>query len=927
MKKLLFSIIFLLLPTLVLADPIVGLPPSNFSIVPFLAPGGSTARTPIARAYDSGVSILDYGAIGNAQRQSCPATIQNGQNVLTVGSPCSFAAAPNGATQYIDIQYAGPLLSTGPISVLPVTANGSAYTTIPTVNLSSVGTGLGAVSQVNMEMATATVATGGSECDAGGSGTFSFLVSGGTNTTQAVVTGTVTSGVLGGSLTVSTPGSYSALPSTSGATLTSGGSSPTTCSTYPTIGNTWSVLNVGVTYTGSAYALTTTAAFSAGNATLGTPTIIPVATPLATTITTINSPTQITLGANASQTLSAQTVYITWGVDDSTAINNAITAAQTYDSYVSVPPSPLGFYNHYYGVASPIVMNPNGLAVKIQGPGQYINGIIALSNMTAVLFEGTRYTFGGTIRDMQFDGNTLSPIAYFSCAERIQLDRDNFLNGPQYGTAFTLGDGVTAGCNESHIGDGTIVHNMGVFYSGMSDLPLIAAQVNETDSYWTNFVAVNGTQYLFYQASGAFNTYLTNLHVWASAGSYPAIAYSLNSSGRHLNITCDGFQNLCIDLAGGDTTILGGSLENPSSTLSSGIKIEANVSGCTVGGFDYQQKISAANILTMVTPLGSPACSIFAIPGLTNPLNPLPIYPALDNSSIALGGGALANWGGTAGNNTGIGSNALNQEVSGLSNVGVGHDACQNATNNSNTCIGAFNGLNISSGTLNTFVGESTGEGVSSPRLTGASNTAIGTGSLFVIQGTASFNSVIGTSTGDKITTGSNNDLWGYQVASTTLTTGARNILIGTAINCDTVASGTNDFFAICQSSGTTGASFAFQGVLAAGVGAYLGPSSGIGWADKSYTYQTETSGFSLTLVCNAQHNIIDPSATLAAGTITMCPAPTDGQTSVIKTSQTISALTLSANSGQSILGTPTTLALGGSIECLYRASNTTWYC
>jgi hypothetical protein len=94
----------------------------------------------------------------------------------------------------------------------------------------------------------------------------------------------------------------------------------------------------------------------------------------------------------------------------------------------------------------------------------------------------------------------------------------------------------------------------------------------------------------------------------------------------------------------------------------------------------------------------------------------------------------------------------------------------------------------------------------------------------------------------------------------------------------------------------------------------------------QSYDYQVLTTGFSYTFPAGTQVLIINPAGTLATGTITMPSTPADGMTVRFSSSQIITALTVSANTGQSIVSAVTTLALGGSAQYMYRQSNTTWY-
>jgi hypothetical protein len=95
---------------------------------------------------------------------------------------------------------------------------------------------------------------------------------------------------------------------------------------------------------------------------------------------------------------------------------------------------------------------------------------------------------------------------------------------------------------------------------------------------------------------------------------------------------------------------------------------------------------------------------------------------------------------------------------------------------------------------------------------------------------------------------------------------------------------------------------------------------------DTGYSYQTPSTGFSITLGNNTYTTILDPAGTLATGTITMPSAPIDGQMVQFSCSQIVTALTVSANAGQSIKDAPTTVAAGGGFRYLYKSSNTTWY-
>lgn len=95
----------------------------------------------------------------------------------------------------------------------------------------------------------------------------------------------------------------------------------------------------------------------------------------------------------------------------------------------------------------------------------------------------------------------------------------------------------------------------------------------------------------------------------------------------------------------------------------------------------------------------------------------------------------------------------------------------------------------------------------------------------------------------------------------------------------------------------------------------------------QSYDFQALTTGFSYTFASGTTTLIINPAGTLATGTITMPATPADGMVITFMTTQQITALTLSANTGQSIGGSQVTaMAANSSMSFVYRQSNTTWY-
>ena len=94
----------------------------------------------------------------------------------------------------------------------------------------------------------------------------------------------------------------------------------------------------------------------------------------------------------------------------------------------------------------------------------------------------------------------------------------------------------------------------------------------------------------------------------------------------------------------------------------------------------------------------------------------------------------------------------------------------------------------------------------------------------------------------------------------------------------------------------------------------------------QQYDYQAPTTGFSYTFAAGTNVLVMNPAGTLATGTITMPASPADGMTITFSSTKTITALTVNANTGQSIVGAPTTLPANQAGGYVYRLSNTTWY-
>ena len=86
------------------------------------------------------------------------------------------------------------------------------------------------------------------------------------------------------------------------------------------------------------------------------------------------------------------------------------------------------------------------------------------------------------------------------------------------------------------------------------------------------------------------------------------------------------------------------------------------------------------------------------------------------------------------------------------------------------------------------------------------------------------------------------------------------------------------------------------------------------------------TTGFTNTIANTTSYYILEPTGTLATGTLTMPASPVNEQVVTIASTQIITALTHSPNTGQTLKGALTTIAVDGNASWIYRTANTTWY-
>lgn len=127
------------------------------------------------------------------------------------------------------------------------------------------------------------------------------------------------------------------------------------------------------------------------------------------------------------------------------------------------------------------------------------------------------------------------------------------------------------------------------------------------------------------------------------------------------------------------------------------------------------------------------------------------------------------------------------------------------------------------------------------------------------------------------------------------------------------VSVGTKDLFAdVVSGTPTAGAQYA----TAAAINNVPG-----------YVISVPLTAFTLTFGNTQTYYYIQPAGTLATGTFTFAPNPGDGARECVRSTQTQSAVTMTANTGQTVGGSAVTALTANTTYCwLYQASSATWY-
>jgi hypothetical protein len=95
---------------------------------------------------------------------------------------------------------------------------------------------------------------------------------------------------------------------------------------------------------------------------------------------------------------------------------------------------------------------------------------------------------------------------------------------------------------------------------------------------------------------------------------------------------------------------------------------------------------------------------------------------------------------------------------------------------------------------------------------------------------------------------------------------------------------------------------------------------------DLSYTIATPATLATVTMNAGQRRVIINPAGTIAVLTVTLPSSPVDGQITGISFTQIVSALTVNAPAGATVVQSPTSAAVDTNYRFIYQASSTSWF-
>jgi hypothetical protein len=326
-------------------------------------------------------------------------------------------------------------------------------------------------------------------------------------------------------------------------------------------------------------------------------------TPLVSTIAAVAGANSITLGNAAGQSLVTAAQPVTWGHDDSAAIQACFSSAPG----CTVPQAPGG----YWGSAATLELYPAATNATVRGIGRDRSQIIALALLSSLVHRNGGYRAGGSLSDMSFDGNKLATdVGYLQCAT-LRHDRNVGFYNAATDADLVYGDstGASQNCNSNQVYALDVENNLAALYP-TNDYPVSNLIVGGTDSmFYSVFAAFATTKNVVLSAApaAANNTSIHGLHVFnGTTFSIASIAVSINSLVQRIyDLICDNGVDTCVDIvAGGDVGIYGGFFES-STNPTNGIRVATGLPDIVIQGMDLTTVATAGNRIIFTGSMGN----------------------------------------------------------------------------------------------------------------------------------------------------------------------------------------------------------------------------------------------------------------------------------------------------------------------------------
>ena len=431
------------------------------------------------------------------------------------------------------------------------------------------------------------------------------------NYQAALVTGTVSGGVLSGALTVSAGGLYQDFRSPGNVLnpqsiiLTGGG-----CTSPPVITATFDVASVTHWAVGQDYTAPT-ATFSDGNATLTGLTIgTPVGGTLSTTLATVTDGLHGTLAAPAGSTLTAKTALVViGGADNHNAIQNAISGNSAPTSALGGSPIliPPVQPDYCFGMGSSVAI-PSKYVVTFRGTGVQASSLCGTAAFTGLFTKDDTYFGNGAVfENLILDGDkAVNKIYSGGCDTQQSWINVKLINPAPLGIAMQIGD--NDGCAGGHYQSVYTDVNRSI-YTWPYDGPLIGKHIQATDTVMVDSENVGAMLYNTQYDSGSAGGHCIGCHDYTidhSTRCFDIISYRVEL----VQPECDAPWIASIGIHNSQVWVRGGSYNTTSINAYYGVNVDANLNHVHVEGFSAIKVALPENRVFWQGPIGLDDLSI-----------------------------------------------------------------------------------------------------------------------------------------------------------------------------------------------------------------------------------------------------------------------------------------------------------------------------